>query len=846
MKLSGLATALLLLSVLPTGASRRKDSAVRKFVNLLQELQNDGDGGGGTHNATSMANSAEAMLLDFATTPDVGDVSATLERMEKSLMNTQSDVAASGKDSSRIVAAIKAMQNMLRKDMMPKLLQEHKIAQAALNRLYSSYKRCSRTMTVTTKGMGRLLSARRPIARAMKQCRKTQASRATRAKSCRQIMIASSRAKKATCAAFKSVQQDSRKAWRYCKSRGENWGSFVARIKSWSTRELTKYTTYRTRCTQASRKAARYTKSCTPYIKGAARLKATCDARQVQLETATCTILRQAQSACSKYLPCFKSVQVLFSKSLPDIKKLERGRWAQWRALKRMDCLLGYGCKANKKQIQICQRKSQDIRPLRLRYQRTPTPPKRCKHPTAPTCSSRYVAAYYSGLPTMARAKTCKACEGLSAMLPLPKGFRVRCQHDPAWSYVLDYSDVRSKDDLPSNRDLIIRGFSNKNAFYIGNAKLKRLKIGKAEMCALSSRTRTRNGQCQWSCKRLSSSYWGNARCHRNDCHRMGDNVKKIIAALSGQSSSGWILNQNMNPEVARFQDRYRQIPWNCHRHKGLYAWGVGWHKKGWGVSMRADHTAGSYEVGWHSAHCRWRGNPWNGRPYRSLLDVDTFQIRVELKGGVRPAKRPNRFGIRNFKRRCQHERGWTYVMDYSDRHQTDDIPSNRNTIANGFDNRNAFYIGNRKLNQLNIKQAQICALASRQRKGGKCNWSCKNVVNSNWGGGHLCGPCKKYQRGNIYRLIAGFSGQMTGGLVVKNIKPYIAKFQWQFRGSGWNCRNHQHIASWGVGWHKNGWGISLRGDHGKNSWEVRWYDNTCRLLNKLPVDTIQVRVRER
>merc|ERR1719414_1644726 len=239
----------------------------------------------------------------------------------------------------------------------------------------------------------------------------------------------------------------------------------------------------------------------------------------------------------------------------------------------------------------------------------------------------------------------------------------------------------------------MIRGFSNKNAFYIGNNKLRRLNIAKAEICALSSRQRTRTGKCQWSCKQLSNSYWGGSRCYRNDCNRMGTNVKKMIAALSGQGTSGWILSGNVNPEIARFQGKYRQIPWNCRRHKGMHSWGVGWHKTGWGISMRADHRAGNYEIGWNSAHCRWRGRPWNGRPFRSLLDVDTFQIRVQLKG-VRPAKRPNRFGIRNFKRRCQHDRGWIYVMDYSDRRQTDDIPSNRVTIANGFDNGNAFCIG--------------------------------------------------------------------------------------------------------------------------------------------------------
>jgi len=293
-------------------------------------------------------------------------------------------------------------------------------------------------------------------------------------------------------------------------------------------------------------------------------------------------------------------------------------------------------------------------------------------------------------------------------------------------------------------------------------------------------------------------------------------------------------------------------------RQKNIYAWGnPGWHSQGYGISMRADHRAGYYEVGWPSSYCGWK----------KKLDVDTLHIRVQLKPKRFTAPKPKpyfggkRFGIKGFQMRCAHERGWTYVLDYSDDRQVDDIPGGRSgsyRISRGFTNRNAYYIGNAKLNALNIKEAQMCFLSSTTKtKTGKCQWSCMTLKNQYWANGKFCRACNPGLTGAtpVKKIIAGLSGQMMGiresGMryTILQVKPGMLsdgqRFQDDARNIRWSCGPGKNIVYYGrPGWHINGYGISARFEHGKGAYEIGWPDNRCGYKTKLDVDTLQIRVK--
>jgi len=168
------------------------------------------------------------------------------------------------------------------------------------------------------------------------------------------------------------------------------------------------------------------------------------------------------------------------------------------------------------------------------------------------------------------------------------------------------------------------------------------------------------------------------------------------------------------------------------------------------------------------------------------------------------------------FKQRCPHKEGWTYVLDYSDDRKQNDVPDEISMIAAGFANSNAFYIGNDKLGELNIKAAQMCALASSVRlEDGACQWSCIDIPDVE---GWDLPPCHKCDGlgSDLKRFIALLSGQALGQEKSLNDLPESA-----FQGSGsnqfWN----------GPVYHEKGY-RGLRMPHGNDQQQSSWNFEGC------------------
>lgn len=262
--------------------------------------------------------------------------------------------------SFKVKTMIQAMQQMVRGTMLPKIFAEQKAAQRLADRVYRGFATCSRMQSAAGRGLGAMLRTRRSIGISFKRCRKTQAARAVQAKTCTQVLVADNRAKAAACSALKVVQKDPRKEWVVCKSSGRaNYGAWVTGLSRVFARKEKQYKRYKTACDKASRKARARAKRCAPFTRSSVRTRATCDARQDQLEQATCSILTRTQSACQKYMPCFAQAKATSVRELRDIRRLARIRRAQFAEALRLECLLGHGCKANAKQIKECARRAQ-------------------------------------------------------------------------------------------------------------------------------------------------------------------------------------------------------------------------------------------------------------------------------------------------------------------------------------------------------------------------------------------------------------------------------------------------------------------------------------------------------
>lgn len=66
----------------------------------------------------------------------------------------------------------------------------------------------------------------------------------------------------------------------------------------------------------------------------------------------------------------------------------------------------------------------------------------------------------------------------------------------------------------------------------------------------------------------------------------------------------------------------------------------------------------------------------------------------------------------------CAHDPGWTYILDYKDDKDKNDIPDDADQIYEGFDEPNAFFIGMHRLTELgDLDNIRVCAKRYHQSK---------------------------------------------------------------------------------------------------------------------------------
>jgi len=213
----------------------------------------------------------------------------------------------------------------------------------------------------------------------------------------------------------------------------------------------------------------------------------------------------------------------------------------------------------------------------------------------------------------------------------LPPGFTGKCSHQSGWTYILDYSDERGKDDIPDTPKDIANGFANKNAFFMGNANLEQLNLMNTmnlEVCFASS-----SANCIESCEPINANSWvANSAC---SFPSLTDNRKKAIAALSGQCVASGVVPFMKKGKSRRFPDPYAQVRWEGADFPdrddivvAVKGWcggdGYGVHVLGRGIALcTQDLPTFRAPAGTELAFMKGAGYS---------LDVDTLRIRYQLK----------------------------------------------------------------------------------------------------------------------------------------------------------------------------------------------------------------------
>jgi len=322
------------------------------------------------------------------------------------------------------------------------------------------------------------------------------------------------------------------------------------------------------------------------------------------------------------------------------------------------------------------------------------------------------------------------------------------CPHANDWHYVYEVEDDPNQIDLPTNDYVIGDGFSNANAYYVGNDVLNGMAtIKQAQVCW------GKKSDCTFVCHDLNAHNVGEAiRENRfGAVSNLESALKKLIGCFTGQCSP--VAGQDTYA-LGAFYEAHTESE-RC-SNKGM---NNGYSGQPWGIPGSGAYTC---IVGPHNSHhpvhywasghtmCR-NGNMeiggWSSCHHGS---VDSMHIKVKLEAATEG-------GLH-----CEHNTAWEYVMEVEDDVTTDDIPDSPIAIANGYRNEHAYYVGNTELNDMNIVEAEVCFGKRTTGSGKFCNMMCMPLKQENVGSGLTNNnfPHVQSLESGLKKMIACFSGQ--------------------------------------------------------------------------------------
>lgn len=144
--------------------------------------------------------------------------------------------------------------------------------------------------------------------------------------------------------------------------------------------------------------------------------KEECDGLQLEMDVAACNFTTAVGSICYEYNRCYNHTRCSYSSALATAQELLERLRPEYRALKRIECILLEWLADNLDDgIETCRNKTHSLEPLELNLTGLDVPNKTsCRAPTEPwtiyhPTSQEYFQNEYAWLPPNARADTCRA-----------------------------------------------------------------------------------------------------------------------------------------------------------------------------------------------------------------------------------------------------------------------------------------------------------------------------------------------------------------------------------------------------------------------------------------------------
>lgn len=381
-------------------------------------------------------------------------------------------------------------------------------------------------------------------------------------------------------------------------------------------------------------------KACTAAKTAVTDTAPQCDRDQKNFEETYCAYATVLTGTCETYTGCRSVEEERRTAAYDTARELEESHKRIWVAYEKAVCFLNLlkearGDDLTEDKLNGCIQLQPDTSALDMDYpDAAPVQDCSTSHVATKPGEDAWRAAEYGASPFTDRPENLEPTDVCpQGAVQVPDNFLHTCDHEDGWDYVLDYGDDRSKDDIPDNAADIGAGFSNQNAYYIGNEELEKLELEEVQICALVS-----GKDCNANCFTLTddngaANSWVNSNNIPGNCFpELTSPLKRVIGVFTGQcTDQHYIFLHVPNDSFAKFSGDISHIAWQCRGYRRFYTWSGswrGWHAEGWGLTLSTAYNpnfGANYEFGWYdSGTCGAQSAGAN---------ADVFQIRVKVKG---------------------------------------------------------------------------------------------------------------------------------------------------------------------------------------------------------------------
>jgi hypothetical protein len=353
--------------------------------------------------------------------------------------------------------SVKKIKRLLTRSMAPKVESAHRADQLELDRLTQEIKTCGSAKNSEFRTAKGELKRYQEESRLHKRCRADEAVRYTSKQSCLNNQQSKYQVKVLKCQAFSHLSRKygttqnnkqivdkggsegvetyvRRMSRTFCGVHSHGARGGVTGTGGWGGGlrhgMLDIYLRAKEGCQLATQSYLQTVQECKRKTHAYNVRKSQCNQYQSLMDSAACKRAVLVKDACESYSGCYYSKVRAYRIVERRIRFEERDRRAEWRGLKRMECLIDSFAdgKVSHREVEACRRRTHNTEHLEINYPGVPELVK-CVVPTLYPATGAYKRVEFAPLPTLAKGRDSSECSGMREVETKPaKGSPGACK----------------------------------------------------------------------------------------------------------------------------------------------------------------------------------------------------------------------------------------------------------------------------------------------------------------------------------------------------------------------------------------------------------------------------------